>query len=166
MTSSVLYSSKKRLPGVSARTAATQGSQQSAPTALAGTEPIVGAQGAPVQRLQFFLSESAWEAREINARRLRMLREDPQMSPHKRGVLVIDERGDRKDGNATDHVGYQYLSSVGRIANGIVSVWSVWADEKVYHPLDMEPYTLPPSVLRKVGAIPPSGPSPRSPWSC
>ena len=29
-------------------------------TALAGMEPIVGAQGAPAQRLQFFLSESAW----------------------------------------------------------------------------------------------------------
>lgn len=27
-------------------------------TALANTEPIVGAQGAPAQRLQFFLSES------------------------------------------------------------------------------------------------------------
>jgi hypothetical protein len=91
--------------------------------------------------LQFFLSESAWEARKINARRLRMLREDPQTSPHKRGVLVIDETGDRKDGKATDHVGYQYLGSVGRIANGIVSVSSVWADEKVYYPLDVEPYT-------------------------
>jgi SRSO17 transposase len=92
-------------------------------TALAGTEPISGAQDAPAQKLQFFLSESAWEAREINARRLRMLREDPQMSPHKRGVLVIDETGDRKDGNATDHVGYQYLSSVGRIANGGLSLF-------------------------------------------
>jgi hypothetical protein len=30
---------------------------------------------------------------------------------------------------------------VGRIANGIVSVSSVWADEKVYYPLDVEPYT-------------------------
>ena len=110
-------------------------------TALAGTEPIVGAQGAPAQKLQFFLSESAWEAREINAHRLQMLREDPQTSPHKRGVLVIDETGDRKDGKATDHVGYQYLGSVGRIAKGIVSVSSVWADEKVYHPLDVEPYT-------------------------
>jgi hypothetical protein len=70
-----------------------------------------------------------------------MLREDPQTSPHKRGVLVIDETGDRKDGKATDHVGYQYLGSIGRIANGIVSVSSVWADERVYHPLDVEPYT-------------------------
>jgi DDE superfamily endonuclease len=56
-------------------------------------------------------------------------------------VLVIDETGDRKDGTKTDHVGYQYLGSVGRIANGIVSVSSVWADERVYHPLHVEPYT-------------------------
>lgn len=110
-------------------------------TALAGVEPIVGAQGAPAQKLQFFLSESAWNAEAVNARRLQMIREDPQMRPREDGVLIIDETGDRKDGKATDHVGYQYLGSVGRIANGIVSVSSVWADEKVYHPLHVEPYT-------------------------
>lgn len=110
-------------------------------TALAGTEPIVGAQGAPAQRLQFFLSESAWDAEAVNARRLQMIREDPERRPREDGVLIIDETGERKDGTKTDHVGYQYLSSVGRIANGIVSVSSVWADERVYHPLDVEPYT-------------------------
>jgi hypothetical protein len=111
-------------------------------TALAGMEPIVGAQGAPAQKLQFFLSESGWDVGEIEARRLELVREDPKGSaPHGRGVLVVDETGDRKDGTKTDHVGYQYLGSVGRIANGIVSVSSVWADERVYHPLHVEPYT-------------------------
>jgi SRSO17 transposase len=33
------------------------------------------------------------------------------------------------------------LGSIGRIANGIVSVRSVWADEKIYYPLHVEPYT-------------------------
>ena len=110
-------------------------------SALAGTEPILGAQGAPAQKLQFFLSESAWEVEDVNAHRLQTLREDPATAPHGRGVLVLDETGDRKDGTHTDHVGYQYLGSVGRIANGIVSVSSVWADERIYHPLDVEPYT-------------------------
>jgi SRSO17 transposase len=110
-------------------------------TALAGMEPIVGAQGAPAQKLQFFLSESAWEAEDVNARRLRMLREDPKMAPHEEGVLVIDETGDRKDGKHTDHVSHQYLGSIGRIANGIVSVSSVWADDRIYYPLHVEPYT-------------------------
>src|SRR5215213_4425459 len=83
-------------------------------TALAGMEPMVGAQGAPAQRLQFFLSESAWDMEALNARRLRMVRDDPKTTPHQRGVLVIDEIGDRKDGTKTDHVAHQYLGSVGR----------------------------------------------------
>jgi len=56
-------------------------------------------------------------------------------------VLVIDETGDRKDGTKTAHVAHQYLGSVGRIANGIVSVTSLWADEDVYYPLHVAPYT-------------------------
>jgi SRSO17 transposase len=76
-------------------------------TALAGTEPIVGAQGAPVQRLQFFLSESGWDADGVNARRLQLLREDLASRPHEDGVLIIDETGDRKDGNKTAYVAHQ-----------------------------------------------------------
>jgi SRSO17 transposase len=90
--------------------------------------------------LQFFLSESGWESEAVNARRLELLREDSATRPHEDGVLIIDETGDRKDGKKTAHVAYQYLSSVGRIANGIVSVSSVWADESVYYPLHIEPY--------------------------
>src|SRR6266496_1952491 len=46
-------------------------------TALAGAEPIVGAQHPAVQRLQFFLSESRWDPEQVNARRLELLRTDP-----------------------------------------------------------------------------------------
>jgi SRSO17 transposase len=67
-------------------------------TALAGAEPILGAQSAAVQRLQFFLSKSAWEAETINARRLDLLLQDPATQPHAQGVLVLDETGDRKWG--------------------------------------------------------------------
>jgi SRSO17 transposase len=109
-------------------------------TALAGTEPIVGAQGARAQRLQFFLSESGWDEEAVDARRLQLLREDSTTKPHGDGVLIIDETGDRKDGKNTAHVAHQYLSSVGRIANGIVSVSSLWADEGIYYPLHVEPY--------------------------
>ncbi len=35
-------------------------------TALAHTEPIVGAQAAPAQCLQWFLSESTWDAEAVN----------------------------------------------------------------------------------------------------
>jgi SRSO17 transposase len=110
-------------------------------TGLAGTEPVLGAQAAPAQRLQWFLSEAAWDAEALTARRLELLLADPATRPHEGGVLVIDETGDRKDGTKTAHVAHQYLGSVGRIANGIVSVTSLWADEDVYYPLHVVPYT-------------------------
>jgi SRSO17 transposase len=110
-------------------------------TALAGAEPLVEAQEAPVQRLQSFLSESVWEAEAVNARRLDLTWADAEIAPHEGGVLVIDETGDRKDGPKTAHVAPQYLGSVGKIANGIVSVTSLWADERAPYPLHVVPYT-------------------------
>jgi hypothetical protein len=110
-------------------------------TGLAGTEPVLGAQLAPAQRLQWFLSESSWDAAALTARRLELLQRDPTTRPTEAGVLIIDETGDRKDGTRTAHVAHQYLGSVGRIANGIVSVTSLWADEEVYYPLHVVPYT-------------------------
>jgi len=117
-------------------------------TGLAGAEPITGAQHREVQRLQWFLSESAWDYQVVNDRRVRLLCEDPATAPHDRGVLVVDDTGDRKDGTATAHVARQYLGSVGKIDNGIVAVTSLWADERVYWPVHIVPYT-PASRLAK-----------------
>jgi len=55
--------------------------------------------------------------------------------------LVIDEHGDRKWGKHTAHVGRQWLANIGKTENGVVSVSSLWADERVYWPVDFEPYT-------------------------
>jgi SRSO17 transposase len=79
-------------------------------TGLVNAEPIVGAQLPRAQRLQWFLSESDWEERQVQAERLSLLREDPATTPTADGVLVIDETGDRKDGHHTAHVGRQYLA--------------------------------------------------------
>jgi hypothetical protein len=110
-------------------------------TALAGAEPVTGSKLPAVQRLQFFLSESVWEPEAVNARRLELLRADPATAPHGGGVLVIDDSGDRKDGTKTAHVGRQYLGRYGKTDNGIVTVTTVWADERVYYPVDALPYT-------------------------
>jgi len=110
-------------------------------TALVGAEPITQAQTAPVQRLQFFLSQSDWDAEAVNDRRIALLQADPPTRAHANGVLVIDETGDRKDGTKTAHVAHQYLGSLGKLANGIVAVTSLWADERVYYPLHVRPYT-------------------------
>ena len=110
-------------------------------TALAGAEPLVQAQAAPVQQLQFFLSESTWDADAITARTLQLLGADSLLASTSDGVLVIDDTGDRKDGCATDHVARQYLGSVGKVDNGIVAVTTLWAHEQRYYPLHVMPYT-------------------------
>jgi hypothetical protein len=122
-------------------------------TGLAGTEPVVGAQAAPVQRLQFFLSESSWDAAVVNRRRLEVLWAREELRPHAAGVLIVDDTGDRKAGHHTAHVARQYLGSIGKIDHGIVAVTTVWADERVYYPLAFAPYT-PASRLPKGTADP------------
>jgi hypothetical protein len=110
-------------------------------TGLAGAEPITGAQHREVQRLQWFLSESTWDHEQVNQRRVQLLCEDPATAPHDAGVLVVDDTGDRKDGQKTAHVARQYLGSVGKIDNGIVAVTSLWVDERCYWPVHAVPYT-------------------------
>jgi hypothetical protein len=117
-------------------------------TALAGAEPIVGAQHAAVQGLQWFVSESTWDHEQLNQRRVQLLLDDPATAPHERGVLVLDDTGDRKAGRHTAHVARQWLGSLGKTDNGIVAVTSLWADERVYWPVDVVPYT-PASRLAK-----------------
>ena len=110
-------------------------------TALANTEPVVGAQHPHAQGLQWFLSESTWDPEVVTQRRVEVLCADPLTAPTEQGVLVIDEHGDRKWGDKTAHVGRQYLANLGKTDNGVVSVSSLWADEGIYYPLHVEPYT-------------------------
>lgn len=110
-------------------------------TGLANTEPVLGAQHRRAQALQWLLSESTWSERAVQERRLQLLRSDPLTAPTTAGVLAIDEHGDRQAGDKTAHIGRQYRSNLGKIDNGVVSVTSLWADERVYDPVDCEPYT-------------------------
>src|SRR5829696_1190195 len=112
-------------------------------TALANTEPVVGAQRKEAQSLQWFLSESRWDDEEVNERRLELLFAEAATAPEEDGVLVIDEHGDRKWGKKTAHVGKQWLGNIGKTENGVVSVSSLWAEEGVYYPLEVEagPYS-------------------------
>jgi SRSO17 transposase len=110
-------------------------------TGLAGAEPIVGAQHAAVQGLQWFVSESTWDHQAVNQRRVELLMADPATAPHAQGVLVLDDTGDRKAGRHTAHVARQYLGSVGKTDNGIVAVTSLWADARCSWPLHAVPYT-------------------------
>ena len=59
-------------------------------TALANTEPVVGAQRKEAQGLQWFLSESTWDPEEVNRRRVELMLEDPRTALDGGGALVID----------------------------------------------------------------------------
>ena len=60
-------------------------------TGLVGTEPVVGAQAPSVQRLQFFLSESPWDAEAINRRRLELVVAEKEEKPApRRGWVRFD----------------------------------------------------------------------------
>jgi SRSO17 transposase len=110
-------------------------------TALANTEPVVGAQRKEAQSMQWFLSESRWDPEEINERRLKLLfeQEEPNTTANDdEGIVVIDEHGDRKWGKRTAHVGRQWLANIGKTENGVVSVTSLWADERIYYPVDFD----------------------------
>ena len=110
-------------------------------TALAGAEAVTGAGHPAVQRLQFFVSESRWDPERINDRRLELLAADPATAPHGGGVLVIDDSGGRKDGTKTAHGGHQWLGRYGKTGNGVVTVTTVCADERLYYPVHAVPYT-------------------------
>ncbi|MGH3289270.1 MAG: IS701 family transposase [Streptosporangiaceae bacterium] len=102
--------------------------------ALAGAGPVAGAQHRSVQRLQFFLSESRWDPEQVNGRRLELLLAGPATAPDGGGVLVLDDSGDRKDGAKTAHAGRQWPGRYGKTDNGVVTVTTLWADERLYYP--------------------------------
>ena len=51
--------------------------------------------------MQWFLSESRWDPKEVNERRLELSLEEPATAANDEGALVIDEHGDRKWGKKT-----------------------------------------------------------------
>jgi SRSO17 transposase len=91
---------------------------------------VVGISSA--QSLHHFLANSPWSARELKERRLALTL---KVLKEEKITLVIDETGDRKKGKKTDYVARQYLGSVGKIDNGIVSVNAYGVYENITFPL-------------------------------
>jgi SRSO17 transposase len=71
------------------------------------------------QSLHHFLANSDWSVNKVKSRRLKKIK---SVLKGKAINVVIDETGDRKKGKKTDYVARQYLGSVGKVDNGIVSV--------------------------------------------
>ena len=84
------------------------------------------------QSLHHFIANSPWSVEELKERRLTLTLEALK---EEKIIVVIDETGDRKKGKKTDYVARQYLGSVGKIDNGIVSVNAYGVYENITFPL-------------------------------
>lgn len=96
--------------------------------------------GADRQQRHTFLHDAPWDAQALNQRRLALWREHPTLAPHRRGVLIVDETGDRKRGHGIPFAAQQYIGKLGFVANGVVSVTSQWTDGTRHVPLGVKPY--------------------------
>ena len=84
------------------------------------------------QSLHHFLANSPWSVEELRTRRLNLTHKALKERPI---TLIIDETGDRKKGKKTDYVARQYLGSVGKIDNGIVTVNAYGVYKNITFPL-------------------------------
>lgn len=84
------------------------------------------------QSLHHFLANSPWSAAKLKEKRLTLTLEALR---NQKITVIIDETGDRKKGKKTDYVARQYLGSVGKIDNGIVSVNAYGVYESITFPL-------------------------------
>lgn len=71
------------------------------------------------QSLHHFIANSDWLVEKLKSRRLHRIKKALAGNAI---TVVIDETHDRKKGKKTDYVARQYLGSVGKVDNGIVSV--------------------------------------------
>jgi SRSO17 transposase len=93
-------------------------------TGIANSEPVVGAQESRVQSLQWYLSESTWEAAAVNRARVELILNTPGLKPHEQGALVIDETGE-----GCADVPFVKLDTKRRMWVG--SIWRTWAKSTV-----------------------------------
>ena len=84
------------------------------------------------QRLHHFVTSAQWSTQDLKNRRLHLIQ---ALVGKRRMVLIIDETGDRKKGQATDYVAKQYIGNIGKTANGIVSVNAYGVIDNITYPL-------------------------------
>jgi SRSO17 transposase len=107
-------------------------------------EPIALAAGVPVRTLQEFLCQHRWQE-DLARDRLQHIVAEEHACPH--SVGVIDETSFVKQGNKTPGVQRQYLGTVGKQENGIVTVHLAYAADDFHCLLDGELF-LPESWAR------------------
>lgn len=98
------------------------------------------------QSLHHFIANSDWSVDKLKSQRLNKIKRELN---GKAITVVIDETGDRKKGKKTDYVARQYLGSVGKVENGIVSVNAYGVYNNITFPLSVKVFK--PKGTLKVG---------------
>jgi len=102
----------------------------------------------PYQSLHHFLGEAPWDDAELNRRRIAALMRNRHTAASNKGVLILDDTGVPKKGDATEGVKRQYIGQLGKTANGQVFVTSHYADARCHWPVEILPY-VPDNWLEK-----------------
>lgn len=87
-----------------------------------------------------FIHGEAWNADEVNERRLAILASCRQTRIKNGFRLILDDSGHRKSGTETAGVGRQYLGQIGKVDNGVVMVTSHAYDGSKGVPIDSALY--------------------------
>lgn len=89
------------------------------------------------QSLHHFIANSPWSVDSLRKIRWELLL---QKFKGQAITVIVDETGDRKEGKTTDYVTRQYLGSVGKVDNGLVSVNIYAVVQNITFPLNTRIY--------------------------
>lgn len=93
--------------------------------------------GTSGQRLQEFLTRTAWDPREMDALRIRHM---SAFAAVDEGILIVDDTGFAKKGNASVGVARQYSGTLGRVDNCQVLVTAHYVDRVFDWPVNARLY--------------------------
>jgi SRSO17 transposase len=93
--------------------------------------------GTSEQRLQYLLTDMAWDHADLNRQRVRQMRD---LATEGDAVLIVDDTGFAKQGRASVGVQRQYSGTLGKTGNCQVAVSCHYAERTLAWPLDVRLY--------------------------